>query len=248
MSYLNNRGWNSRNQNKALSEWKELVSLIVCMYADGDVADAICRNRYSPGVKKPRVPGELGEMEGTPPPAYGKRRYGDPVGEDACWPDEIDDVIDRKVRAMVRTIGHVLNTARWMKEQSARRTVELEAKKYLETVCQACRTGGHPRLIRSYCRSCYDRWVYLRRPNRITFELERRAELGIPEIPTADSEAEPMRTGLSEEIPTPMGSMVSGEVCSEIELSAEGSPGQLPSSFAPPAPSERNDKQHRRAQ
>jgi hypothetical protein len=69
MSNLTNRGWDSRDQNTALSEWKVLVSLIVCTYADGDVADAICRNRYSPGVKKPPVPGELGEMEG-PPPAH----------------------------------------------------------------------------------------------------------------------------------------------------------------------------------
>ena len=77
----------------------------------GDVADAICRNRYSPGVKKRRGPGELGEMAGTPPPVY-----ADPTGENAAWPDEIDDLIDRKVRAMVRTIGHVRNTARWMRE------------------------------------------------------------------------------------------------------------------------------------
>ena len=61
---LNNRGWSSRDQNRALSEWNELVSLIIRMYADGDVEDAICRNRYSPGVKKKHVSGELGEMEG----------------------------------------------------------------------------------------------------------------------------------------------------------------------------------------
>lgn len=142
VSNLNDRGWSSRDQNKALSEWKELVSLIVRMYFDGDVADAICRNRYSPGVKKRRRLGELGEMEGTPPPVY-----ADPTGENAAWPDEIDDVIDRKVRAMVQTIGHVRNTARWMREQSARRTAEVESEEYLKSTCQACRTGGHPRII-----------------------------------------------------------------------------------------------------
>lgn len=197
MSNLTNRGWDSRDQNTALSVWKVLVSLIVCTYADGDVADAICRNRYSPGVKKPPVPGELGEMEGPPSRTYlFKRRGGsvsvpaDPIGEDACWPDEVDDVIDRKVRAMVRTIGHVRNTARWMQDQSARRTAEVEDEDYIRTTCQACRTGGHPRIIRGYCRSCYDRWVSLGQPNRISFEVERRAELGIPEIPTSDSDTE----------------------------------------------------------
>ena len=74
-------------------------------------------------MNKRRKPGELGEMEGTPPPVY-----TDPTGENAAWPDEIDDVIDRKVRAMVRTVGHVRNTARWMREQSARRTAEVERR------------------------------------------------------------------------------------------------------------------------
>ena len=39
-----------------------------------------------------RRPGELGKMAGRPPPYY-----GDPTGENAAWPDEIDDLIDRKV-------------------------------------------------------------------------------------------------------------------------------------------------------
>ena len=111
------------------------------------------------------------------------------MGEDACWPEEIDDLIDRKVKTMVRTIGHVLNSARWMTEQSAQRTVEVEEEQYLKTACQACRTGGHPRLILGYCRGCYDRWVYLARPNRITFEVQRRVELGIRDS-TTDSEVE----------------------------------------------------------
>ncbi len=175
MTNLNDRGWSSRDQNKALGDLNELLNLVVGMYED--VKDAICRNRFSPGIKK-REAGELGEMEGTPPPPAYMR---DPTGEDAAWSDEIDDLIDRKVRAMVRTIGHVRNTARWMAEQSARRTVEVDREEYLKTVCQACRTGGHPRIILLYCRQCYDRWVYLNRPNRITFEVQRRAELGIPD-------------------------------------------------------------------
>ena len=47
MSNLNDRGWSSRDQNKALSELNELLNLVIRMY--DDVADAICRNRYSPG-------------------------------------------------------------------------------------------------------------------------------------------------------------------------------------------------------
>jgi len=228
---------------RALSDLNELLNLVVGMYED--VKDAICRNRYSPGVKKPRKPGELGEMEGTPPPVYGKSSRGkDLTGEDACWPDEVDDLIDRKVTAMVRTIGHVRNTARWMKEQSARRTAEVEKEEHLKTVCQACRTGGHPRLIRGYCRSCYDRWVYLGRPNRITFEVQRRAELNVPEIPTTDSETEKERPGLSDEIPTPSG-IIRGE--GDVELLVKGSPGQI-ASFSPPVPAEGNDEQIRRVQ
>ena len=173
---LNNRGWSSRDQNKALSDLNELLNLVVGMY--DDVKDAICRNRYGPGLKKTPVPGELREMEGIPGPTlrWPKGRGGsypmdDPIGEDATWPDEIDDLVDRKVRAMVRTIGHVRNSARWMKEQSARRTVEVEREEYLRMMCQACRTGGHPRLIRKYCRPCYDRWVYLGRRTESALKL-----------------------------------------------------------------------------
>jgi hypothetical protein len=236
MANLHNRGWSSRDQNKALSELKELLNIVVGMY--DDVADAISRNRYSPGVKK-RTPGELGEMEGTPPPVL-----TDPTGENATWPDEIDDLIDRKVRAMVRTIGHVRNTARWMKVQSARRTVEVEKEEYLKTVCQACRTGGHPRLIRLYCRSCYDRWVYLGRPNRVTFEVQRCADLHIPEIPTAHAETETTRPGNSGEIPTGQ-SIFRGT--GDVEFSVEGAPDDVSSPFAASIPVERNDE-IRRAQ
>lgn len=243
MSSLNNRGWSSRDQNNALRDLNELLNLVVGMYSD--VAEAICRNRYSPGVKKKPKPGELGEMEGTPPPAYGRRsQFGDPIGEDACWPDEIDDLIDRRVKAMVQKVRHVANTARWMKDQSARRTIEVEMEEYLQKMCQACRTAGHSRLILGYCRPCYDRWVYLGRPNRITFERQRRSELGIPEIPTDDPESEKTRPGLSDEIPTPLSTIERRD--SEIQLSVKGSPGQM-ASLAPPAPTEGNDEQVRRA-
>ncbi len=235
MSSLNNRGWSSRDQNKALSDLNELLNLVVGMYED--VADAICRNRYSPGVKT-RRPGELGEMAGTQPPVT------DPTGEDAAWHEEIDDVIDRKVRAMARTIGHVRNSARWMADQSARRTAEVEAEEHNRTICRACRTGGHSRLIREYCRTCYDRWAYLRRPNRITFEKQRRAELGIPEIPTAESGAETTRPGVSEDSPTPSSKM---GLYGDVEISVEGSPGQIPYTLAPSPPAESNDE-IRRAQ
>ena len=176
----------------------------------------------------------------------GRGQYGDPIGEDACWPDEIDDVIDRKVRAMVRKIVQVLNTASWMAEQSARRTVEVEREEYLRTTCQACRTGGNPRLILGYCRGCYNRWNYLARPNRITFEKQRRTELGIDEIQTTDSEVEKTRAGLSEEIQTPPGIMEWGG--ERLNSLSKGPPDQIPPPSVRPSPAEGDNEQVRRAQ
>lgn len=156
-----NRGWGTAEQNAALRVLDELVAILVDM--EPDVRDAIRRNRYSPGIKR-HTPGELGEMEGTPAPTY-RGKHGpnlprDPTGEDAVWAEEIDDPVHSTVVEMLTLLIHVRNKARWLKAQKA--------------PCAACGKSIEGRAIVGYCRRCYDRWVYLGRPDRDEFEEDQR--------------------------------------------------------------------------
>jgi hypothetical protein len=136
------------------------------------VRRAIVRNRFSSGTKK-HEPGELGEMEGTPPPSYHLMHGGrggpvaprDPTGEDAIW-SEIDDEVARTVTEMVAMLHHVRTKADWLQSRAIAHRALPE--------CEACGKPINGRIIAGYCRKCWDRWDHQGKPDRSTFEAAQR--------------------------------------------------------------------------
>jgi hypothetical protein len=151
------------DQNRALRDLDELVAMI------GDLEDpvrqAIIRNRFSTGQRK-HTKGELGDMEGS-----SVRRISDTTGENAVW-DEMPDAIGRLISKMAKQMHQWKVLCAWL--------VNLAPPKSYQPVCRAC--GEVPddgRLVSGeYDRKCYNRWVYLGKPDKAKYEAQRKAEVG----------------------------------------------------------------------
>ncbi len=153
-------GWGSQEQNRALKALDEAAALIDSMRLD--FRDAILRGSYSSGIKK-HEPGELGEMEGTPPPVY-RGEMGQPdtdrTGEAAVF-GEVDDRVGGVIIDIADTALRLSNTAlvlrnmaRWVRDQGPAR---------LFPVCKECGRPIEGRVVAGCHRSCYDRRAWQKR-------------------------------------------------------------------------------------
>lgn len=146
-------GWGRQEQNRALKALDEAAALIESIRLD--FRDAVLRGRFSSGIKK-HEPGELGEMEGTPPPVYrgeGGQPDTDRTGEAAVW-GEVDDRVGGVIIDMTRNCLVLRNQARWVRDQGPAR---------LLPACKECGDPVDGRVVAGCHRRCYDRLAWEKR-------------------------------------------------------------------------------------
>ena len=159
-------------QNRALRDLDKLVEDIGAFGASA--RSVILRNRFSSGQKHHKR-GELAEMEGTPGP-----HHNDPTGEDAVWAEKADSV-GKTITAMSDALSKWGVMAQWVLDLSS--TDVAERAKRTVPDCLACGKPVEGRVISGYDRSCYDKWVYQGRPDRMRFEKEQKE---LEEVPTVE--------------------------------------------------------------
>lgn len=165
---------NRSQQNQALKDLQELIVTVGDF--EEDVRHVLMRDHFSSG-RRLHTKGELGEMEGTPPPYT-----SDPTGEDACWEERHDDDIGKTISKMATGLRQWLTMAQWIRDLSS---VDVVARAQ-RTVpdCLAC---GDPCLdgVRSgFDQKCYKRFTRAGRPDRVVFiagiKATRRAQAEAP--------------------------------------------------------------------
>lgn len=157
---------NRRQQNRALDDWNALVKIIHEL--DPLVGKVLVRGSYDSGHRKGPVAKDDPE-KGIPPPYYSDR-----TGELAVMA-EIDDGVRQAIVAMAKHLHLARNLAKWVlnvapKDATARAELSVPD-------CLACGRPVFGRVKSGYDQSCYDRWVYLGRPERSRFEHDRKNEV-----------------------------------------------------------------------
>lgn len=128
----------------------------------------LTRDRFSPGQRR-HYRGELGEMEGTPPP-----HYGDQTGDDAVWSEEVVDAVTKYVRRMASAVRSIQNDKNDLERMQ---TTNPEHKGWDRPNCLACGLECKGRVSAGFCRSCYRRWNLEGRPDRVRFMALVKSEI-----------------------------------------------------------------------
>ncbi len=116
-------------QNQALSDLDALIEMVSSDDFRDTMRTVIMRGRYSSG-QRIHHKGELGDMDGTPPPAV-----GDPTGEDACW-EESPDPTGKTIMKMADSLSKWLTMAKWIQNLASTDVVERAEKTV--PICEAC--------------------------------------------------------------------------------------------------------------
>lgn len=153
-------------QQQAMKDLAALVDLFA--NREDDIRALLLRDRFSTGQRLHKR-GELGEMTGTPTP-----HTQDPTGETATW-DEVPDAAGKMISAMARSMRQWMRIVDWFLSLDGTDVV-VRAQRTVPD-CLACGQPVEGKVISGYDRSCYDRWVYLERPDRHAFAMRRKAEL-----------------------------------------------------------------------
>jgi hypothetical protein len=167
---------NRSQQNKAIKDLQELVATIQDF--EEDASHVILRDHFTSGQRL-HLKGELGEMEGTPPPYT-----SDPTGEEACWSERSED-IGKTITKMATSINQWLTMAKWIRDLSA---VDVVARAQ-RTVpdCLACGDPCLTRVVSGFDDKCYQRFVRAGRPDRTVFINATKASRVQKEAEEADA-------------------------------------------------------------
>lgn len=150
-----------KQQNRALAELDEFMSHIEDPATlRARIEMVIMRGRHSSGIRW-RKRGQLGEMNGTPPPYY-----GDPTGEEAIW-DELFDHTSKQIHSVVIMLRKINTIAAELKDLS---NMDVE-KRALRSIpdCLACGDPCVARVISGFDDKCYKAWQRAGRPDRAKF-------------------------------------------------------------------------------